>query len=123
VRDDGVYAALPPEPDRERTVADVLVETMTNWGVRAVFGMVGHSILGFADALRVAEERGDLRYIAIRHEGAAAFAVSAYCKLTGGLAACFAIAGPGSTNLLTGLYHARADRAPALAIRARSPPR
>ena len=50
VRDDGVYVALPPESERQRTVADVLVETMTNWGVRAVFGMVGHSNLGFADA-------------------------------------------------------------------------
>lgn len=121
VRDDGVYVALPPETERERTVSDVLVETMTNWGVRAVFGMVGHSNLGFADALRVAEERGDLRYIAIRHEGAAAFAVSAYGKLTGEAAACFAIAGPGSTNLLTGLYDARVDRAPALAISGQVP--
>jgi hypothetical protein len=63
VRDDGVYVALAPEPERHRTVSDVLVETMTNWGVRAVFGMVGHSNLGFADALRVAEKRGDLRYV------------------------------------------------------------
>jgi pyruvate oxidase len=123
VRDDGVYAALPPEEERGRTVSDVLVETMTNWGVRAVFGMVGHSNLGFADALRAAEERGDLRYIAVRHEGAAAFAVSAYGKLTGEVAACFAIAGPGSTNLLTGLYDARVDRAPALAISGQVPSR
>jgi len=121
VRDDGVYVALPPEPERVRTVSDVLVETMTNWGVRAVFGMVGHSNLGFADALRGAEERGELRYVAIRHEGAAAFAVSAYGKLTGQAAACFAIAGPGSTNLLTGLYDARVDRAPALAISGQVP--
>ena len=121
VRDDGVYVALPPESERQRTVADVLVETMTNWGVRAVFGMVGHSNLGFADALRTAEARADLRYIAIRHEGAAAFAVSAYGKLTGEAAACFAIAGPGSTNLLTGLYDARVDRAPALAISGQVP--
>jgi len=121
VRDDGVYAALPPEPERVRTVSDVLVETMTNWGVRAVFGMVGHSNLGFADAMRAAEERGDLRFVAIRHEGAAAFAVSAYGKLTGELAACFAIAGPGSTNMLTGLYDARIDRAPALAISGQVP--
>ncbi len=121
VRDDGVYVALPPESERDRTVSDVLVETMTNWGVRAVFGMVGHSNLGFADALRIAEERGDLRYVAIRHEGAAAFAVSAYGKLTGQAAACFAIAGPGSTNLLTGLYDARVDRAPALAISGQVP--
>ncbi len=121
VRDDGVYVALAPEPERHRTVSDVLVETMTNWGVRAVFGMVGHSNLGFADALRAAEARGDLRYVAIRHEGAAAFAVSAYGKLTGHAAACFAIAGPGSTNLLTGLYDARVDRAPALAISGQVP--
>lgn len=121
VRDDGVYAALPPEPEPARTVADVLVETMTAWGVDAVFGMVGHSNLGFADALKRAEHRGDLRFIAIRHEGAAAFAVSAFGKLTGRAAACFAIAGPGSTNLLTGLYDARVDRAPALAISGQVP--
>jgi thiamine pyrophosphate-dependent acetolactate synthase large subunit-like protein len=78
--------------------------------------MVGHSNLGFAEALRRAEERGDLRYIGIRHEGAAAFAASAYGKLTGRPAACVAIAGPGSTNLLTGLYDARLDRAPVVAV-------
>ena len=69
--------------------------------------------------MREAEERGDLRYIGIRHEGAAAFAATAYGKLTGRLAACFAIAGPGSTNLLTGLYDAKVDRAPVLASRVR----
>ncbi|MFM2078623.1 MAG: putative thiamine pyrophosphate-containing protein YdaP [Actinomycetota bacterium] len=121
VRDDGVYVALPPEPPPQRTTSDVLVETMTNWGVSAVFGMVGHSNLGFADALRRAEERGDLRFVAIRHEGAAAFAASAYGKLTGTAAACFAIAGPGSTNLLTGLYDARVDRAPVLAVSGQVP--
>ncbi len=123
LRDDGVYVALPPEKERGRTVSDVLVETMTNWGVRVVFGMVGHSNLGFADAMRDAEGRGDLRYVAVRHEGAAAFAVSAYGKLTGEAAACFAIAGPGSTNMLTGLYDARIDRAPALAISGQVPSR
>ena len=60
--------------------------------------------------MRRAEERGELRFIGIRHEGAAAFAASAYGKLTGRPAACFAIAGPGSTNLLTGLYDAQAGR-------------
>lgn len=68
---------MPADPERERTVSDVLVETMVNWGVTSVFGMVGHSNLGFADAMRVAEERGDLRFFGIRHEGAAAFAASA----------------------------------------------
>jgi pyruvate oxidase len=88
---------------------------------RDVFGMVGHSNLGFADALRRAEESGQLTYVGIRHEGAASFAASAYGKLTGRPAACFAIAGPGSTNLLTGLYDAKLDRAPVVAISGQVP--
>ena len=116
VRSDGVYVGLAPEQPRPRTVSDVLVETMVAWGATHVFGMVGHSNLGFADAMRVAEERGDLTYIGIRHEGAAAFAASAYGKLTGRPGVCFAIAGPGSTNLLTGLYDAKVDGAPVLAV-------
>ena len=116
VRDDGVYAALPVDQPRPRTVADLVIDTLIAWGVTHVFGMVGHSNLGLADAMRVAEERGELTYIGIRHEGAAAFAASAYGKLTGGIAACLGIAGPGSTNLLTGLYDAKGDRAPVLAL-------
>ena len=121
VRDDGVWVALPPESAPERTVSNVLVDTMTAWGVDAVFGMVGHSNLGFADAMRQAEADGRLRYFGIRHEGAAAFAATAYGKLTGRLAGCFGIAGPGSTNLLTGLYDAKVDRAPVLAISGQVP--
>ncbi|MDQ1510435.1 MAG: hypothetical protein QOG50_2279 [Actinomycetota bacterium] len=121
VRPDGIYVGLAAEQPRARTVSDVMVETMCAWGVTHVFGMVGHSNLGFADAMRTAEERGDLTFIGIRHEGAAAFAASAYGKLTGRLAACFAIAGPGSTNLLTGLYDAKVDRAPVLAISGQVP--
>lgn len=120
-REDGVYVALPADLPHERTVSDVMVETMVAWGVTHVFGMVGHSNLGFADAMRRAEEAGDLTFVGIRHEGAAAFAASAYGKLTGRPAACFAIAGPGSTNLLTGLYDAKADRAPVLAISGQVP--
>ncbi|MDQ1457952.1 MAG: pyruvate oxidase, partial [Actinomycetota bacterium] len=121
VRADGIYVALPPEHARVRTISDLMVETMIAWGVTHVFGMVGHSNLGFADAMREAETRGALTYIGIRHEGAAAFAASAYGKLTGKIAACFAIAGPGSTNLLTGLYDAKVDRAPVLAISGQVP--
>src|SRR4051794_18925141 len=93
-----------------------MAETVVAWGVRHVFGMVGHSNLGLADALRRQEEAGKLTYIGIRHEGAAAFAASAYGKLTGRPAACLSIAGPGATNLLTGLWDAKVDRAPVLAL-------
>ncbi|MDG0976529.1 MAG: hypothetical protein P8P69_02800 [Ilumatobacter sp.] len=54
--------SVPDDEPRARTVSDVVVETMVNWGVTAVFGMVGHSNFGFADGMRVAEERGDLRF-------------------------------------------------------------
>ncbi len=118
---DSVRVLLPPHDAQLRTVSDVIVDTLLAWGVDTVFGMVGHSNLGFADALRRAEERGDLRYIGIRHEGAAAFAASAYGKLTGRPAACLAIAGPGSTNLLTGLYDAKLDRSPVIAISGQVP--
>ena len=116
VRDDGIYVGLEAEPDRARTVTDVMAKTMTNWGVTSVFGMVGHSNLGLADALRLQERDGRLNYYGIRHEGAAAFACSGYAKLTGKPAACLTIAGPGATNLMTGLWDAKVDRAPVLAL-------
>ena len=95
VREDGIYVGVSAEPPRERSVADVMAETMTNWGVRSVFGMVGHSNLGLADALRVQSEQGKLNYYGVRHEGAAAFAISGYGKLTGHPAAALTIAGRG----------------------------
>jgi len=116
VRDDGVWVGIPKECAHVATVSDVMAGTMANWGIRWVFGMVGHSNLGLADALRRQEETGTMRFIGIRHEGAASFAASAYGKLTGRPAACFAIAGPGATNLLTGLWDANVDRSPVLAL-------
>lgn len=115
IRDGEIFVGVT-EDVHVRTVTDVMAETMVNWGVRHVFGMVGHSNLGLADALRRREEAGDLTYIGIRHEGAAAFAASAYGKLTGRPAACLTIAGPGATNLLTGLWDAKVDRSPVLAL-------
>jgi len=116
IRGDEVFVAVPALPPRERTIADVMAETMTNWGVTSVFGMVGHSNLGLADALRHQEADGKLRYYGIRHEGAAAFACAGYGKLTGHPAAALTIAGPGATNLLTGLWDCKVDGAPALAL-------
>jgi thiamine pyrophosphate-dependent acetolactate synthase large subunit-like protein/nitrite reductase/ring-hydroxylating ferredoxin subunit len=120
-REDGAYVALPQKPERPRSVSDVMVESLVSWGVDTVFGMVGHSNLGFAEAVRRAEERGEMRYIGIRHEGAGSFAASAYGKLTGRPAICLGIAGPGSTNMLTGLYDARLDGAPVLAVSGQVP--
>lgn len=115
-RKDGFYVGLAPEKERERSVSDVMAETMINHGIKDCFGLVGHSCLGLADALRIQEEKGNLRFFTCRHEGAAAFAASAYAKLTGNPAACLTIAGPGATNLLTGLWDAKVDRVPVLAL-------
>ena len=116
VRDGAVFVGIEAEAERGATVTDVMAKTMTNWGVTSVFGMVGHSNLGLADALRMEERAGRLQYYGIRHEGAAAFACSGYAKLTGKPAACLTIAGPGATNLMTGLWDAKVDRAPVLAL-------
>ena len=114
--DDAIFVGVEEEAKHQTTISDIMVETMVNWGVNRVFGMVGHSNLGVADALRRREDSGDLKFFGIRHEGAAAFAASAYGKLTGKPAACFTIAGPGATNLYTGLWDAKVDRAPLLAL-------
>src|SRR4051812_16671241 len=111
----GLEVALPVAVEQP-SLMDQMVDVLTDWGLDAVFGMVGHSNLGLADALRRASEDSRLSYVGIRHEGAAAFAASGYAKLTGRPAACFSIAGPGATNLLTGLWDAKVDRAPVVAL-------
>jgi nitrite reductase/ring-hydroxylating ferredoxin subunit len=114
-RDDGVYVELPVVEERV-SLMDQLVDVLCDWGLDTVFGMVGHSNLGLADALRKAEDDGRLTYVGIRHEGAAAFAASGYAKVSGRPAACLTIAGPGATNLLTGLWDAKVDRVPVVAL-------
>lgn len=116
IEGNSVYVGLEEEEEHQKTISDIMAETMVAWGVNRVFGMVGHSNLGLADALRRQEKKGNLTFIGIRHEGAASFAASAYGKLTGKPAACFAIAGPGSTNMYTGLWDAKVDRAPIIAL-------
>jgi len=115
-REDGIYVCIPQEAEHERTVSDVMMETLVAWGVKHVWGMVGHSNLGLAEAVRQQERADNISYYGIRHEGAASFAASAYGKLTGRPAACLAIAGPGATNLLTGLWDAHVDRSPTIAL-------
>ncbi|HMA04425.1 MAG TPA: thiamine pyrophosphate-binding protein, partial [Methanomicrobiales archaeon] len=95
------------------TVSDMIMGNLAAWGVSLVFGIPGTSSLGLVDAVR---RRTDMRYIAVRHEENAAFAASAYNKLTGGIAACLTIAGPGATNLATGLYDAKEDSASVISL-------
>ena len=95
------------------TVSDVLIEQIAEWGVRYVFGVPGTSTLGVVDAVR---KSGKIKYIQVRHEQVAAFMASAYGKLTGSVAACLGVSGPGATNLATGLYDASLDHSPVLAL-------
>ncbi len=97
----------------ETTVSDVLVAEMNAWGIEIIFGLPGTSSLGLVDAVR---KNDKMRYIVVRHEENAAMAASAYNKLTGKIAACLTIAGPGATNLSTGLYDAKEDSASVLSI-------
>jgi thiamine pyrophosphate-dependent acetolactate synthase large subunit-like protein/nitrite reductase/ring-hydroxylating ferredoxin subunit len=111
-----IWIGIEEEVPHRRTITDVMAESMVGWGLTHVFGMVGHSNLGLADAVRRRCEAGEMEFIGIRHEGAAAFAASAFGKLTGRPAACLTIAGPGATNLYTGCWDAKVDRAPLLAL-------
>ncbi len=98
----------------EHTVSEVLINQIAEWGVQYVFGIPGTSTLGVVDAIR--KSNGKVKYIQVRHEQTAAFMASAYGKLTGHVAACLGISGPGATNLATGLYDAKLDHAPVLAL-------
>jgi pyruvate oxidase/acetolactate synthase-1/2/3 large subunit len=102
------------EKKAEHTVSQVLINQIAEWGVRYVFGIPGTSTLGVVDAIR--KTNGKVKYIQVRHEQTAAFMASAYGKLTGHIAACLAISGPGATNLATGLYDAKLDHSPVLAL-------
>ncbi|HWG80882.1 MAG TPA: thiamine pyrophosphate-binding protein, partial [Stellaceae bacterium] len=97
-----------------QTVSDVLVAHLLDWGVDTVFGLPGDGIDGFVEALRKAQDR--VRYVHTRHEETAALAACAYAKFTGRLGVCFATSGPGAVHLLNGLYDAKIDGAPVLAI-------
>jgi pyruvate oxidase len=95
------------------SVAEVILAELEKWGITLVFGLPGTSSLGFVEALR---RNTKFRYIVVRHEENAAMAASAYHKLTGRMAVCLTIAGPGASNLATGLYDAKEDRASVLSI-------
>src|SRR5947209_6000105 len=94
--------------------SDVLVESIMDWGVEVVFGLPGDGINGIMEALRKRQEK--IRFIQVRHEEAAAFMACAYAKYTGRLGVCLATSGPGGIHLLNGLYDAKLDGQPVLAI-------
>src|SRR6201995_685593 len=110
---------VAPHPDPQsvppdRTTADIIVETLITWQVPVIFGMVGDGIGPLIEGVSVRQDK--IRYIGVRHEEAAAFMACGYAKHTGRLGACIATTGPGAIHLLNGLYDAKMDSAPVLAI-------
>src|SRR5690348_8896344 len=96
------------------TVADLLVERLISWGVDTIFGLPGDGINGIFEALRTRQK--EITFVQVRHEEAAAFAACGYAKYTGRLGVCLATSGPGGIHLLNGLYDAKCDGQPVLAI-------
>src|SRR5947199_10689999 len=97
-----------------KTVADLLIGRLLDWGVNTIFSFPGDGINGIFEAWR--ESKDTLRYVQVRHEEAAAFAACGYAKYTGHLGVCMATSGPGGIHLLNGLYDAKCDGVPVLAI-------
>src|SRR5579872_5548706 len=96
------------------TTADLLIERLIDWNVDTIFGLPGDGVNGIFEALRKRQDK--LKFIQVRHEEAAAFAACGYAKFTGRLGVCIATSGPGGVHLLNGLYDAKCDGQPVLAI-------
>src|SRR5580765_3587042 len=96
------------------TAAGIMVDTLLNWGVEVIFGLPGDGINGIMEALRKRQDK--IRFIQARHEEAAALMACGYAKYTGKLGVCLATSGPGGLHLLNGLYDAKLDGQPVLAI-------
>src|SRR5438874_4123747 len=94
--------------------SELLVERLADWGVDTVFGIPGDGINGIMEGLRRHKDR--VRFVLVQHEEAAAFMATGYAKATGRLGVCLATSGPGGIHLLNGLYDAKLDHAPVLAI-------
>jgi pyruvate dehydrogenase (quinone)/pyruvate oxidase len=97
-----------------QTAGDILVQTLIDWGVDTIFGIPGDGINGVFESLR--QRQDEIRFVQVRHEEAAAFAACAYAKFTGRLGVCLATSGPGGVHLLNGIYDAKLDGQPVLAI-------
>src|SRR5215210_1637196 len=105
------------EFDNMRT-ADILVEALLDWNVNVIFGLPGDGINGVMEAIRQRQDK--IRFVLVRHEESAAFMACAYAKYTGKLGACLATSGPGAIHLLNGLYDAKLDNTPVIAITGRT---
>lgn len=97
-----------------KTASDIIVEKLYDWGVRVVFGIPGDGVNGVIEAFR--KRKDDIKFIQTRHEEAAAFMACGYAKSTGGIGCCVATSGPGGIHLLNGLYDAKLDGQPVVAI-------
>src|SRR5436190_13671213 len=96
------------------TVSDQLVQRLSSWGVSRIYGYPGDGINGIMGALERAQDR--MRFIQARHEELAAFMACAHAKFTGDVGVCLATSGPGAIHLLNGLYDAKMDHQPVVAI-------
>jgi pyruvate dehydrogenase (quinone) len=97
-----------------KTASDILLDVLHDWGVDVIFGLPGDGINGIMEALR--KRQDTIRFIHVRHEEAAAFMACGYAKCTGKLGVCLATSGPGGIHLLNGLYEAKLDQQPVLAL-------
>src|SRR5437588_6500736 len=97
-----------------RTVGDFIVERLHQWGVRRIYGYPGDGINGILGGFHEIEE--EIEFVQTRHEEIAAFAACAHGKLTGEVGVCMATSGPGAIHLLNGLYDAKLDHSPVVAI-------
>lgn len=98
--------------------AEIIAETLLDWGVDTVFGLPGDGINGFIEALRTRQDR--IKFVLVKHEESAAFMACAYAKYTGKLGVCVSTSGPGAIHLLNGLYDAKLDNTPVAAITGRT---
>src|SRR5215467_3891923 len=94
--------------------ADIVAEALLDWGIEVIFGLPGDGINGFVEALRRRQDK--IRFVLVRHEESASFMACAYAKYTDRLGACMATSGPGAVHLLNGLYDAKMDNTPVVAI-------
>src|ERR671924_56404 len=105
---------MAAEKEEGTPTADIVAESLLDWGVDTIFGLPGDGINGFIEALRLRKDK--IRFVLVRHEESASFMACAYAKYTDKLGACVATSGPGAVHLLTGLYDAKADSTPVVAI-------